>query len=93
MVTFLPYFSNLSIDDAMRVQLSNDEKFDVDMKSSRSEFIFLLDRSGSMWGERMEKAKEALILFLQSLPINSYFNIISFGSNFQFMYKESIKYE
>ena len=68
----------------MKSSLNNkdDKKFDIDINSSRAEFIFILDRSGSMWGKRMDKAKEALILFIQSLPIDSYFNVISFGSNF-----------
>lgn len=45
-----------------------------------------------MYGKRIEQARNALILFLQSLPEKSKFNIISFGSKFERMYKESIEY-
>jgi uncharacterized protein YegL len=46
-------------------------------------FIFLLDQSGSMSGHSMTVANKALILFLQSLPAGSYYQIIGFGSNFE----------
>ena len=41
-------------------------------------FIFLLDISGSMSGEALFLAKNALLLFIQSLPKESYFQIIGF---------------
>lgn len=45
-------------------------------------FIFLVDRSGSMAGGKMDMTIQSLLLFLQSLPINSKFEIISFGDRF-----------
>ena len=45
-------------------------------------FIFLIDQNGSMSGENIKIASQALILFLQSLPVGSYYQIIGFGSSF-----------
>ena len=63
---------------------SDDDAFELEPQ----EFIFLIDRSGSMyWGKKAIKtAKEALKLFLHSLPVGSLFNVVSFGSNFEFLF-------
>lgn len=63
---------------------------DCDIRSN--EYYFVLDRSGSMWGRTIETAKEALILFLRSIPPGSSFNIISFGSDFSKMYSSAVEY-
>ena len=42
-------------------------------------FIFLVDQSGSMSGTSIELVKQALLLFIKSLPIDSYFQLIGFG--------------
>ena len=46
-------------------------------------FIFLIDQSGSMSGKPIDLVKKALLLFLQSLPVGSYFQLIGFGSDFE----------
>uniref|UniRef100_A0A2K6F1H5 VIT domain-containing protein n=1 Tax=Propithecus coquereli TaxID=379532 RepID=A0A2K6F1H5_PROCO len=65
------------------------------------EFIFLIDRSGSMESllssqsksqPRIEAAKETLILLLKSLPVGCYFNIYGFGSTYEAFFRESVKY-
>ena len=58
------------------------------INSNPSLFIFLLDKSGSMYTERMELAKESLIFFLQSLPKNSYYHLIAFSSDFEYIGSE-----
>ena len=46
-------------------------------------FIFLIDQSGSMSGYPIKVASKALLLFLQSLPVGSYYQIIGFGLDFK----------
>ncbi|XP_063850940.1 von Willebrand factor A domain-containing protein 5A-like isoform X2 [Scylla paramamosain] len=56
--------------------------------SSRNEIVFVIDRSGSMGGEKMQSARATLLLFLKSLPPGCLFNIVSFGSSFSALFPE-----
>jgi len=56
------------------------------------EAAFVVDRSGSMHGFGMARAKEAMALFLHSLPSGSLFNIWSFGSHHSSLFPQSQLY-
>jgi Mg-chelatase subunit ChlD len=62
------------------------------MSKIKAEYIFFLDRSGSMSGERIRKATQSLIIFLKSLPQDSFFNVISFGNDSELLFPSSQKY-
>ena len=55
-------------------------------------FIFLIDQSGSMNGKSIDLVKQALLLFIQSLPPKSYFQLIGFGSNFKYYNETPVEY-
>lgn len=57
-----------------------------------SEFIFLIDCSGSMGGSSIQAASDTLITCIKSLPLGSYFNVIAFGSNFKHLFHTSSEY-
>ncbi|XP_054651110.1 von Willebrand factor A domain-containing protein 5A-like isoform X3 [Dunckerocampus dactyliophorus] len=69
--------------------------------ASSGEFVFLLDRSGSMAcpnddivqsETRISSARDTLLLLLKSLPMGCYFNIYSFGSSFEHIFPKSVEY-
>ena len=55
-------------------------------------FIFIIDQSGSMSGRPIELVKETLIFFMQSLPKNSYFQLIGFSSSVKFINENPVEY-
>ena len=57
------------------------------------EFIFLVDRSGSMTGSYIKSARETLVLFLKSLPEGNYFNILGFGSSYTSLFPNPVPYD
>ena len=60
---------------------ASDDFFELDPKLY--EYVFLIDRSGSMRGKPIDLAVQALKLFLHSLPEGSKFNVVSFGSSYE----------
>ena len=56
-------------------------------------FIFLVDQSYSMSGDAINVVIESLLIFIQSLPKDSYFQIIGFGSNFEKYNEIPVKYD
>uniref|UniRef100_A0A7N8XX05 von Willebrand factor A domain-containing protein 5A-like n=1 Tax=Mastacembelus armatus TaxID=205130 RepID=A0A7N8XX05_9TELE len=69
--------------------------------ASCGEFVFLLDRSGSMdcptdnseqQETRIGSARDTLLLLLKSLPMGCYFNIYSFGSTYKHIFPKSVEY-
>ena len=56
------------------------------------EFIFVVDRSCSMGGACIKSASETLVLFLKSIPEGCYFNIVSFGSQYESFFPSSQPY-
>ncbi len=74
-----------------RCAMMHSEEMNHLMEFTKGDYWFIIDRSGSMDGERINIAKKALELAIRSLPSDSYFNIISFGSDFKFLYPESAR--
>ncbi|KAM9318293.1 von Willebrand factor A domain-containing protein 5A-like isoform 2-T3 [Pholidichthys leucotaenia] len=69
--------------------------------TTHGEFVFLLDRSGSMdcpthvkkqQETRISSARDTLLLLLKSLPMGCYFNICSFGSTYEHIFPKSVEY-
>jgi len=59
----------------------------MNQAETTNEFIFVVDCSGSMQDEnKIGLARQAMLLFLKSLPVDSHFNIIRFGSSHQTLF-------
>lgn len=62
------------------------------LRPDLSEIIFVIDRSGSMQ-DKIPTLRSALEVFLKSLPLGVPFNIISFGSSYSCLWRESRTYD
>ncbi|XP_045070181.1 von Willebrand factor A domain-containing protein 5A-like isoform X2 [Coregonus clupeaformis] len=86
------------------VMLSLYPEFPKDVMSSltsHGEFLFVVDRSGSMGcpmhngsgaQDRIGSARDTLLLLLKSLPMGCYFNVIGFGSSYKSFFPKSVEY-
>ena len=61
-------------------------------EDSEKEYLFIIDVSGSMMGEKLDETKRAVIECLKQLDIGDKFNIIPFESDFEAMNIKSIEY-
>lgn len=95
-ITFYPMFNKQSLERTWKLyKLARKGPFEdfgyfsLPYKNQVTEFIFVADRSGSMGGKRIVNLRQALITFLKRLPDDCLFNIVSFGSMYNFMYEKS----
>ena len=75
------------------VDMDSSVRYARDSNLGPAEFYFVLDRSGSMSGSRISVAKEALKLFVRSIPPGSMFNVVSFGSKFKWLFRDVTYYD
>ena len=95
------HFHQYCCSDIIRIEDEEETKGDTsinideddDSEVASGEFIFIIDRSGSMGGSRINLAVEALMLFIRSLPPDSLFNVVSFGSSYKLLFKKNKKYD
>ena len=64
----------------------------IELDEEKCELIFIVDRSGSMSGTKIDQARKAMTLFFRSLPEDCYLNIVGFGSSFRKLWPKSAKY-
>ena len=85
--SLVPTFDAIAPQDAFEV--FEDEKPEQlqDEPGANFHFLFVVDRSHSMllYG-RIRMAREALDIFVRSLPTGCTFSIISFGSSYEAMF-------
>ena len=76
--------------------LKNKEKEEKEEKEEKKQskacYIFLLDQSGSMYGDSIKLSCKSLLLFLQSLNEKCYFQLIGFGSDFKCFSDKPLEY-
>ncbi|KAF6835754.1 von willebrand domain containing protein [Colletotrichum musicola] len=62
------------------------------LNTTKPEVVFVCDRSGSM-GNKIPDLKNALHIFMKSLPVGCMFNICSFGTHHSLLFESSRLYD
>jgi Ca-activated chloride channel homolog len=65
----------------------------LDAKLAPAEVVLLVDQSGSMQGDSIAEARNALELCLRSLRAGCFFNIVGFGNTYRPLFPESRPYD
>jgi hypothetical protein len=61
-------------------------------QQENNEFVFVVDCSGSMSGQKIRHARDCLKIFIRSLPPDSFFNVVRFGTRFECLFTQSSIY-
>lgn len=86
-------FAQRAPNGTVAMQLNIVPKFNLP-PITQQEYVFLVDRSGSMMGSRMETAKRTLVMLLRALPSQgTFFNIFSFGTYCDGLWHRSVPYD
>lgn len=85
-------FAELDSRGTVAMQFTLVPSFDI-LPVATHEYIFLVDRSGSMGGSRIETATKTIALLLRALPSQgTTFNIFSFGDFCDSLWPASLQY-
>ena len=78
-------------DETKQTEEEQKDESEEEDELEAQEFIFMIDRSGSMYqgDAAIKMAKRALEIFMHSLPDGSRFNICGYGTDFEFLFNES----
>ena len=75
---------------AIESQLNVPANIESEIQKAKAEFLFIIDRSGSMGGDKIENLRITMQNLIKILPEQSYFNIYNFGSSFDTMFPTSV---